>query len=1100
VSDREAIEAAIAALEQQRAVLGDVAVDAALAGLWARLAELTGASPRPAEGPAARPAAAAPGERGRPTAVAAGPAAEFDLSGERKLVTVMFADISGFTALSEKLDPEEVRAIVNDCFTACVPVVERYGGTVDKFIGDEIMALFGAPVAHENDSERALRAALDLYEAVERFASERGLSLAMHFGIETGTVVAGGLGSDRHQQYSVLGDTVNLAARLEDASSAGEILVGPHAHHLTEGLFEFEALAPLSLKGKSEPVHTFRLQRLKKAGQVRPEAGLRSPLVGRDEEFSVLREAIDRLDGGNGAVIAVAGEPGLGKSRLIAEVRSASSDRARWAEGRALSYAQGNSYSVVQSVLDALLQVPSGATPHDAAGLLASILGRLLPARAPELYPYLARLYDVPLDAESEERLRPVLPEAVRMRMHSAFVELVTVLAQERPLALVWEDLHWADPSSLSLIESLIPCTRSTPVLILLVFRPTEGRAADWFREMVASGRMAAEAVELSPLTGEQCRELMNNLLTLEQLPESLRGSILAKAEGNPFFLEELLRSLIDVGALVLDGQKVVATAPLERFDIPDTLQAVVSARVDRLPREQKRTLQDASVIGRVFQRPVLSFLVHREQPDLPLERCLGDLQDRALIRRRIAEHDYIFKHAVTHDVTYNSLLLARRKELHRLTAEAIEALFPDQKEDLCETLAYHYQKADAGREAIPYLMLAAQRARETFSNAEAIGFYGAAVELASRAAPERLSSLNEALADVLALVGRAEEAREAYGRALENVVPDDHIRRATLSRRSANTWKTARQLERAIPEFLAAEAELGPEPESADAGWVHEWLDIQFDLSWAYYWLALLEQLQALIDRVRPVVERRGSIAHRLGLVDAIVMLAWQRDRYVTSDETLWDAKRSVEYALETADGLVISHRRIVLGMCHVWRNELDDARDSIEAGIRLADKIGALEEQMVGATYLTVTERKAGNVPRVRELVAQCLALAEGKMPFYVGSAKANLCWADWKEGRIASAEENGRLAAASWAAARNPGVWLAAWPMLAIAVSEHRVHAAIGFARELLVPVVMKMPSDLEGALSEAVDAWDAGDPDGAAGVLGRSLRLAEKHLWL
>jgi adenylate cyclase len=321
VSEREAIEAAISALEQQRPVLGDAAVEAALAGLRQRLAELNGPAP----------AAAAP-------AVAAAPArvAGLDLSGERKLVTVMFADISGFTALSEKLDPEEVRAIVNDCFTACVPVVERYGGTVDKFIGDEIMALFGAPVAHENDSERALRAALDLCEAVERFASERRLSLAMHFGIETGTVVAGGLGSDRHQQYSVLGDTVNLAARLEDASSAGEILVGPHAHHLSEGLFEFEALAPLSFKGKSEPVRTFRLLGLLTAREPAPGPGLRSPLVGRDQEFSVLREAVQRLAAGTGAVIALSGEPGLGKSRLVADARAAGSAEARWVEGRAL--------------------------------------------------------------------------------------------------------------------------------------------------------------------------------------------------------------------------------------------------------------------------------------------------------------------------------------------------------------------------------------------------------------------------------------------------------------------------------------------------------------------------------------------------------------------------------------------------------------------------------------------------------------------------------------------------------------------------------------------------------------------------------------------
>ncbi len=291
MNEREQLEQAIRALEAQRAILGDAVVKAGLGPMRRQLAELEkGAAPT--------------------------------LKGERKLVTVMFADISGFTALAETMDPEAVRDMMNDCFERLAPVVQKYGGTVDKFIGDEIMALFGAPVAHENDPGRALRTALEMVETLAEFNAERGTELELHFGINTGTVIAGGLGTYERQEYTVMGDTVNVASRLGDVSERGEILVGPDTYRLSAPLFEFETMEPVRVKGKAEPLPVYRLLAAKAIpGKMRGIAGLESPLVGREAEFHALQEAIERLQTGTGGIVTLVGEAGLGKSRLVAEIR-----------------------------------------------------------------------------------------------------------------------------------------------------------------------------------------------------------------------------------------------------------------------------------------------------------------------------------------------------------------------------------------------------------------------------------------------------------------------------------------------------------------------------------------------------------------------------------------------------------------------------------------------------------------------------------------------------------------------------------------------------------------------------------------------------------
>jgi len=709
MTEREQLEHAIATLETQRSSLGNAAVDATLAGLREKLAALQRAEETSQPHPAA-------------------------FAGERKLVTIMFADLSGFTALSERMDPEAVRELMNDCFDRLVPVVEKYDGTVDKFIGDEIMALFGAPVTHENDAEQALVTALEMMEVLKAFNAERNIHLGMHIGINTGLVIAGGMGSSGRQQYSVIGDAVNLASRLEDTSEREEILVGPDTYRLVSSLFDFDAKS-IRVKGKAEAVKVYNLRgKKKKPGPRRDIEGLYSPLVGRDTTLRQLGEALSALRDGQGGLMAITGDAGLGKSRLVAEIRQAQGEGLTWVEGRALSYGQEMSYWVIRDLLRSQLDVRFEARPEEAEDVLRSSLARRLPEQVEAVYPFLAHLLELPLDEGMAAQVQRLSSPALQEQLGSAVADYVRALSQERPVVLVGEDLHWTDPSSLHLFEALLPLVDEAPVFLLLVFRPEGERILTFHQHLRDTRGEGYQVLVLTPLTREESAQLVQNLLRIENLPEETGQQILDKTEGNPFFVEEVLRSLVDAGLVVLEGERATVSQPIESIDVPDTLQGVIAARIDRLSPEDKHTLQVASVIGRVFQHRVLVYLAAQKPSGVPLDPSLRELRRRELIRlRRMAmvevEPEYTFKHMVTWEVTYNSLLLAQRRDLHQAAGQAIEALFPDQRDQLSPTLAYHFYQAADFTCALPYLIKAAQRAQETYAYDEGRRFLGQAQE-----------------------------------------------------------------------------------------------------------------------------------------------------------------------------------------------------------------------------------------------------------------------------------------------------------------------------------------------------------------------------------
>ncbi|MBN1955415.1 MAG: AAA family ATPase [Anaerolineae bacterium] len=752
------LRAAITAQESLRPLLGDAAVDTVIATLRSELDKLEQQQTLTQPGRA-----------------------------ERKPVTILFADLVGFTPLSEQTDPETVRQLMNACFDALETVVERYGGHVDKYIGDEIMVLFGAPVACEDHAERALRTALAMGEALQAFNAQLDqdaqlarlppgfCSLELRIGINTGLVIAGGIGAQDHQQYSVIGDAVNVAARLTQIGQTGQILAGEETYRLTAPLFEFTALEPISLKGKRELQPVYQLHGLRsQPGRLRglQTFGLDAPLIGRASEMALLQQAIAQLEAGHGSVIGIVGDAGVGKSRLVAELQQQVT--LPWYEGRCLSYGEMLSYHLFLSLLRNLIGVSPEAELATLEAHLRRFLDDLLPDRAAQTYPYLADVLGLSLDEPLQERLGHLAGESRQWQAFQAFEEILTHLAHRAPTVVVMEDLHWADPTSLALLEQLLSLTDELPLLVLLIMRPFCGPLCQGLlTQLAAAPSIPHQELQLAPLSPTHSRELISRLLVIEALPEEVRQQILGRAEGNPLFLEEIIRALISQGVLERAGEhwRMAPEIELDQITIPPTLQGVILARLDRLEAETKSVLQMAAVIGRIFWYRVLDYVASVEQKlSHTLEEHLARMEQVELIRQTRTQPDleYIFKHILMQEAAYHSLLREQRRRFHRQVAEALEVIFADSLEEQYGLLSRHYETAGEVERAIHYLRLAGDRARHAYALHEAEGYYRRALDLLPEKEDEARRRLLLDLGLVNLTAGDFSTAGELYATAFQ--------------------------------------------------------------------------------------------------------------------------------------------------------------------------------------------------------------------------------------------------------------------------------------------------------------------------------------------
>jgi class 3 adenylate cyclase/tetratricopeptide (TPR) repeat protein len=662
-----------------------------------------------------------------------GLAATRPVEGERKFVTVLFADVVGSTAIGEQLDPEQVMEVMDGSFAFLNAAVAKFGGTVARLMGDAILAIFGAPVAHEDDAERAVRAGLEIQAAAARYAEtvelRYGIDFSMRVGINTGLVALAVVGDRNKTEYTAMGDTTNVAARLQGAAEPGSVLISADSYQLVKTAFEFKSRGPLEVKGKSTPVEAYEVLAPKaRPGRSRGLEGITSPLVGRAVEFQVLRAKLDDLHRGRGAFVAVIGEAGLGKSRLIAELQTLATAGAlpetAWFEGRALAYGQATAYLLWREILRGAIGAREEDLPEAAREKLRVTCE---PLGVPEADRALIEsVMAIESDSSAQATGSPA-GEVLVERIAAAIGTLLEALAHQSPTVLVFDDLHWADVASLELLEKVSDLVERQALLVVAVLRPDK-EAQIWSAVDRARTSLGShfQQIALDPLSAEHAQELLGNLLRIEDLPASVRGLMLQKSDGNPFFLEEVIRALIDSGHIVRDGQHWRATRDIREVAIPDTLAGVLSARLDRLPGETKRVTQAAAVIGRLFARRVLGAVCTGAPPGERIDEIgphLATLTREELVRERVRESelDYIFKHALTQEAAYESLLIRRRKQLHRRTGSALEALYPDRLDELAPLLGHHFWLGEDWPRAAEYSLQAGARAGRMYALPEAI-------------------------------------------------------------------------------------------------------------------------------------------------------------------------------------------------------------------------------------------------------------------------------------------------------------------------------------------------------------------------------------------
>jgi class 3 adenylate cyclase/predicted ATPase len=723
---------------------------------------------------------------------------EMKSDGEHRLVSVLFANFHDASALIERLGPErplEIAQQINQYFIGAQAAIMRYEGVINKIDlydhGDKIMAVFGAPIAHEDDAERATRAALDM-QAAEENAGLMFTSQSM--GVNTGVVFAGHVGSSSRREYTVMGDAVNLSARLMSAAPQGELLLSESIQRKAAPYFELASRGTVKVKGKAQPVPIFAITgRRAQPEPVRGIRGLHSPLVGRAREEQIMRDIALGLRDGRGSILSVIGEAGLGKSRLVNELRAsaAASDNPlnfTWLESHCLSYTQNISYSAFIEVMRGALSIFVTDSDAERWSKLRHKLDELLPAEAAaDILPYLAHFLSLPLEGSLAERVAYLEGEALQRQVIRAVAVFMERLAQQKPLVLMFDDLHWADSASLALLERLLSLPDRAPLLVGLLYRPDRVHGC-WALGQTAARNYPHRYTEitLKPLNvaaGED-QQLVKNLLSIDAVPDTL-GQLIARAEGNPFYIEEIIRTLIDAGAIVQrDGRWHIA-ADLGPAAVPDSLQGIIMARIDRLLDEARRALQLASVVGRTFRYVALNWLSTAASLS-HLDSDLADLQRAELVREqtRLPDLEYGFAQAMFRDVAYESLLVRDRRVYHRLVGQQLEELYPgSQRDDVLELLAHHYALSDDQGKALTYLIKAGDKTRLAYANKEAINFYKQAGPLAEeRGTDEDKAVIATGLGDVCYHIGEYDEALARFRQALR--FRSDPRQQADLHRR----------------------------------------------------------------------------------------------------------------------------------------------------------------------------------------------------------------------------------------------------------------------------------------------------------------------------
>jgi class 3 adenylate cyclase/tetratricopeptide (TPR) repeat protein len=1057
------------------------------------------------------------------------PAAQAQMEGERRPVAILFTDIVDSTAIAERLDPEDWREVVSGAHQLVIQAVHRNEGTVAQLLGDGVLAFFGAPLTHEDDLQRAVRAGLEIQAAMQEYQQKvKGLvpNFLMRAGVNSGLVVVGNVGTDLHMEYLAVGDAVNLAARLQSLACPGKVVISKGIFQALAHMLEFTDLGLVRVKGKTEPVHVYQVERFKSAPARRPTAEAAAlPMVGREEELTRLQDLTAAVQAGIGRVAILTGEPGVGKSRLVAEwkITFSGGDPAslRWVEGHCLSYGQEIAYHLVNDLLRSLMGVTASTGQTETLAALQALLQEQLGNAWLEPYTLLGHLLALPLEEQAQAQVRGLDPVTLQGRYLAALQKVLSAMACRTPLVVLCEDLHWADPSSVEVLTRLLPLTREAPLFFCFTSR-LDQNVAGWKLIVAARAALGAGLTEINllPLSSRATDQMVANLLDSQELPEGVRQLILQKSEGNPLFIEEVVRMLVERGILLRKDGAWTAQQDLGAVEIPDSLKRLVLSRIDRLEEAPRRVLRVASVIGREFPVKVLERVYRDSGPVSPQEKVashLSTLEYASLVKLAATRPElrYLFYHAVIQEAAYEAMLKSDRRLLHRAVAEALEGAFPDNPEDLAATLGYHFGKGEVPEKAVRYLSRAADTAQSRYANQEAIGLYYQAIEMAEQlsqtaadTAPwrEQAAILQESLGDVLDLVGQHKEARTAYQQAVERYPAGDPVRLARLQRKTAGSWLPQHGWDEALQAYEAAEKALGPEQDKSALAWWREWTSIQTDRMELYYWQNRVDEINRLAARVRPVVEQYGSPAQKGTFYQNLVLASIRQERYRILSQTLADMQASIAFLQEAGKLSSLDFPYFLQGFIHLWHGDLGPAEEEMQKSLSLARQTGDITTESRCLTYLTICYRMLGQVEKARRTGQQSEEAAiRAGMTEYRGTARANLAWAAWRQGETDEARRLAQEALEQWQKipaghASCSFIWTANLPLLAMSVAEGQVERSIGYTQALLNPAVMRLPDPLEQALQVALAAWQQKQPEAALTQLHRSVELAKEHHYL
>jgi class 3 adenylate cyclase/tetratricopeptide (TPR) repeat protein len=818
------------------------------------------------------------------------------LEGERKQVTVLFADVSGFTSLSERLDPEDVHALMNQAFELMLGEVHRYEGTVNQFLGDGIMALFGAPIAHEDHAQRAAHAALAIRRRLDELRDElerrRGIVFQVRQGLNTGLVVVGSIGTDLRMDYTAVGDTTNVAARLQQIADPGHVVISSATHRLVDGYFYTRPLGVRSLKGKAEAVPAWELISARETRtrlDIGAERGL-TPFVGRERELGLLRDAFERVRTGQGQIVFIAGEPGIGKSRLLLEFRRKLGGEATWVEGHCMSFGRSIAFHPLIDLLKRSFRIEeSDAEPAIVRKIERAVLGL-----GEDLRPILPHLRNLLSVDPGHRALATMDPQQRRGELFDAVRRLTMRAAEVHPQVCVFEDLHWMDRATQDYLLSVADSVATSRVLLVLTYRPGYVHP---FGERSYHTRLA-----LNALSNEDSVQMAQGVLAAASLPDGLRGVIVRKAEGNPFYIEEVVKSLHEVGAIRRLDERYVLARPLDEIFVPDTIQDVIMARIDRLDDPSKRALQLASVIGREFTRRLLERIADMRGR---AEELLRELKAIELIYEKsvFPELAYMFKHALTHDVAYNSLLVQRRRELHRAIGLAIEELYPDRLTENYEVLAYHFLRGEEWERALHYLRDAAAKAT------------------ARSAFPEAAAHLEQALVALQHLPKSRERDEQAIDLRLAlrgSLVPSGEYGRGFEVLTEAEAQAKALGDQRRLGRVFALHAH-------------HAWatVDYRSAVDFGLRALAIATELEDVPLQVL-ANQMTAQTYHDMADYGSAIEL-FRRNVALLSGDLLGE-----RFGLATFPSV---HSRAILAWCHAWQGDFQQARPLAEQMLAIAD-----------------------------------------------------------------------------------------------------------------------------------------------------------------